>query len=195
MDTIDDKEIRRDKIHSLVSVYYQPSFRTFYVNSEDGSTFVKPIGIFVSLGITTSKKTLDDIRTIIENHGYKTELAEISSVKDSSSDQFLNRLINTGNPDQYLVTDYDKDTIMDKEESMKELNRLKSLLTPDQELNVLKEISPKVSKLIDLINKLDPDGWDSHYIQKEGNDYRIFHRYINYKREGDVEYRIGIFVS
>ena len=162
MDTIDEKEVRRDKIHSLVSVYYQPSFRTFYVNSEDGSTFVRPLGIFVSLGITTSRRTLDDIRTVIENHGYQAEIAEISSIKDSSTNQFLNRLINTSNPEQYLVKDYDKETIMDKDRSMAELSRLKALLTPDQELGVLKEVSPKVSKLIDLINKLDPDGWDYH---------------------------------
>lgn len=195
MDMIDDKEIKRDKIHSLVSVYYQPSFRTFYVNTEDGINFVRPIGVFVSLGITTSKRTLDDIRMVIENHGYSAKLAEISSVKDPGTNQFLNKLINVDSPNQYLVTDYEGSTVMDKEQSMKELDNLKSLLTPEQDLDVLKEVSPRVSKLIDLINKLEPSGWDSHYIQKDGNDYRIFHRYVNYRKDDQAEYRIGIFVN
>ena len=41
--------IDKDKIHNLVGVFYQPTFKTFFINSVDGETFIKPIGIFVSL--------------------------------------------------------------------------------------------------------------------------------------------------
>jgi hypothetical protein len=198
MDMIDDgkKEVRRDKIYSLISAFYQPTFKTFYVNSTDGLNLVKPLGVFVSLGMTTSKKTLDDIRVIIENHGYSAVISEIASTKDTVSDQFLNRLTGNSNPEQYLMDVEDKVFLKNVSEANEELNKLKNLLTLDQDLSVLKDISPRVSKLVDLINKLEPDGWDSHYIQKEDNgDYKIFHRYINYKKVDDVEYRIGIFVS
>ena len=196
MDMIDNgkKEVRRDKIYSLISAFYQPTFKTFYVNSTDGLDLVKPLGVFVSLGMT--KKTLDDIRVIIENHGYSAVISEIASTKDTVSDQFLNRLTGNSNPDQYLMDVEDKVFLKNVSEANEELNKLKNLLTLDQDLSVLKDISPRVSKLVDLINKLEPDGWDSHYIQKEDNgDYKIFHRYINYKKVDDVEYRIGIFVS
>ena len=139
MDTIREEfDIKREKIHSLVGVFYQSTYKTFYVNTVDSATFIKPVGVFVSLGITTSKKTLNDIRTIIENHGYKAVIAEISSVQDKNSGKFLNKLVNTQNPEQYHIENYDKNTVMDEKQSKAELDRLKSLLTVDQDLNVLK---------------------------------------------------------
>ena len=197
MTNSDNREVYRDKVHNLINAYYQPTFKTFYVNTTNGKDFIKPTGVFVSLGITTSKKTMDDIRVIVENHGYNARIAEISSIKDEGTGQYLNKLIeDSEDPEQYLLTEYNKDSIMDRDQSMEELGRLKGLLNPDQSLEVLKDISPKVSKLIDLINKLDPDGWNLHFIQKEDNgDYKIFHRYVNYKKVENTEYRIGIYVS
>ena len=76
------KEINREKLHNLVGLIYSPTYKTFYVNSLDGMSFVKPYGIFVSLGITTSKRTLEEVRQQIAAHGYDTAIAEISSIKD-----------------------------------------------------------------------------------------------------------------
>lgn len=191
----DKKEINREKLHNLVGVIYQPTYKTFYVNSLDGIEVVKPYGIFVSLGITTSKRTMEEVRQQITAHGYETSIAEISSIKDGSTGQFINTLMGVKDPVQYPVTDYDPETVFDKEAAEEELDRLKSLLTVDQDLEILKQTSLKVSKLTDLINKLNAGGWTNHYIQIDGNTYRIFHRFVNYKREGEVEYRIGIFVS
>ena len=36
MITVTNGNVSRDKIHSLVEVFYQPPFKTFYVNSVDG---------------------------------------------------------------------------------------------------------------------------------------------------------------
>lgn len=187
--------INRDKVHSLVEVFYQPSFKTFYVNSIDGETFVKPIGVFVSLGITTSLKVLENIKNIIaETKGYNAVLAEISSKKVSN--QFLNTLIKTNDINQYKITEFSSD-IMDEVQSREELSKMKELMNPSENLEVLKEYAPKISRLQDLIDKLtNTHGWDAHLIQKELNgDYRIFHQYINYKSENSIEYRVGIFVT
>lgn len=195
MTTINNKGISRDKIHSLVEVFYQPSFKTFYVNSVDGETFVKPIGVFVSLGITTSLKVLEDIKNIIAGgEGYNAVLAEIESKKVAG--QFLNTVVCTMNPKQYKITNFTED-IMNESEAMAELERMKGLMNPSQDLDILKEYAPKISRLQDLIDKLtSTHGWDAHLIQKEeSGDYRIFHQYINYKREGELEYRLGIFVT
>lgn len=195
MITTTNGNINRDKIHSLVEVFYQPPFKTFYINSVDGETFVKPIGVFVSLGITTSLKVLDDIKEVInETKEYNAVLSEISSKKVAG--QFLNTVIKTDNPRQYKIKKF-SDQILNEEKSRAELQRIKSLMDPSQSLETLKEYAPKISRLQDLIDKLtSTNGWDAHLIQKDDNgEYRIFHQYINYKKEGDVEYRIGIFVT
>lgn len=195
MAAINSGNINRDKVHSLVEVFYQPSFKTFYVNSVDGETFVKPIGVFVSLGITTSLKVLEDIKNIISgSEGFNAVLAEIKSKKVAG--QFLNTVTCTSDPKQYKITEL-SDDIMNEEESKAELEKMKNLMNPSQDLEVLKEYAPKISRLQDLIDKLtSTHGWDAHLIQREqSGDYRIFHQYINYKREGELEYRVGIFVT
>lgn len=195
MAAINNGNINRDKVHSLVEVFYQPSFKTFYVNSVDGETFVKPIGVFVSLGITTSLKVLEDIKNIISgSEGFNAALAEIKSKKVAG--QFLNTVTCTSDPKQYKITEL-SDDIMNEEESKAELEKMKNLMNPSQDLEVLKEYAPKIFRLQDLIDKLtSTHGWDAHLIQREqSGDYRIFHQYINYKREGELEYRVGIFVT
>ena len=108
MATINNGNINRDKVHSLVEVFYQPSFKTFYVNSVDGETFVKPVGVFVSLGITTSLKVLEDIKNIISgSEGYSATLAEIKSKKVAG--QFLNTVTCTTGPKQYKITNLSED--------------------------------------------------------------------------------------
>lgn len=186
--------ISREKIHDLVEVFYQPTFKTFYINSTDGKTFVKPVGVFVSLGITTSIKVLDDIKNVINSTGeYKAILAEISSKKVAG--QFLNTLINTENPQQYKLMEF-SDDILNEKEAKKELDEMKSLMNPEQSLEILKEYAPKISRLQDLINKLTTtDGWNAHLIQKSNDgEYRIFHQYVNYRRDDELEYRLGIYV-
>lgn len=185
--------ISREKIHDIVDIYYQPTFKTFYVNSIDGTTLIKPMGVFVSLGITTSVKILDDIRDVLEKAGYSAKLAEISSKKIDG--KFINVLENINNPEQYKLTEFDS-TIMDEKASREVLSDMKKMLTPESDAEVLKSLVPKISKLQDLIDKLtDSNGWDAHLIQKEGDEFRIFHQFVNYKKIDDVEYRVGIYVS
>lgn len=196
---IDDKNERnldRNKIHSLVETFYQSGFKTFYINSVDSETFIKPIGVFVSLGITTSLKILEDIKELIKSRSegeYDAILAEISSKKISG--QYMNSIIFTGHPQQYIIENL-PETVMNEEESRKELERIRSIMNPKESVEVLKKYAPRVSRLKDLIEKLTTtQGWDSHLIQKENEEYKIFHRFINYKKVDDVEYRVGIFVT
>ena len=109
----------------------------------------------------------------------------------------MNTVINTGSPHQYKITNF-SDQILDEEKAREELGKMKALMDPSQSLETLREYAPKISRLQDLIDKLtSTNGWDAHLIQKddEKGEYRIFHQYINYKKENDVEYRVGIFVT
>lgn len=184
--------LNREKIHEIVEVFYQPTFKTFYVNSTDEETFIKSIGVFVSLGITTSLKVIENIGEVISGYGYNTRIVEISSRKING--QFLNT-ITFENPSQYLIEDLDD--ILGKDEASEELCRLREKMRPEEDLNTIQAYAPKIQKLQELIDELDriPNGWDIHVIKKEDDDYKIFHKLVNYKKEGDVEYRIGIFVS
>lgn len=182
----------REKIHEIVEVFYQPTFKTFYVNSTDEETFIKPIGVFVSLGITTSPKVVDSIKDVISGYGYDTRIVEISSRKING--QFLNTIVSE-NPTQYVIED--SEDILGREESLNELSKLKEYMNPSESLDTIQKYAPKIQKLQELIDELDriSDGWCSHVIKIENEDYKIFHRQVNYKNTGDVEYRIGIFVS
>lgn len=188
--------VDKKKIHELVGVFYRPTYKTFYVNSVDGESFIKPTGVFVSLGITTSLKVIEDIRnTITENTEYVAQIAEISSKKIGS--QFINTITNIDNPQQYRLESFG-DNVLDEEQARKELENMMELMNPQQDLSILNEYAPKISRLQDLINKLtDSDGWDSHAIQRidesEGS-YGVFHKLVNYRVDNDVEYRLGIYV-
>ena len=168
----------RSKIQDLIEVFYHSPFKIFYINSTDGEKFSKPIGIFVSLGITTSMETLKNLRDIIlQETSYKAEIAEITS--KSQKGQYLNRVINL-NPSQYLAT---PDNSIGRDESLKELDRI---LDKDKNFK-------DYSRLSELIKKLDEtSGWENHGITKE--PYQIFHKKINYRKDGNLEYRIGVYV-
>jgi hypothetical protein len=188
--------VDKKKIHELVGVFYRPTYKTFYVNSVDGESFIKPTGVFVSLGITTSMKVIEDIRnTIAENTDYCATIAEISSKKIGS--QFINTITNIDSPQQYRLESFGEN-VLDEAAAKEELEGMMQLMNPQQDLSVLNEYAPKVSRLQDLINKLtDSNGWDSHAVQRidesEGS-YGVFHKLVNYRVEGNVEYRLGIYV-
>lgn len=184
--------ISREKIHEIVEVFYQPTFKTFYVNSVDEKTFIKPIGVFVSLGITTSPKVIDSIGEVIAGYGYETKVVEISSRKLNG--QYLNTIVSE-TPEQYEMEE--SENTLGKEKASSELSRLKEFMDPTEDLETIQKYSPKIQKLQELIDELNrtPDGWSSHVIKIEDDDYKIFHKQINYKKSEDVEYRIGIFVS
>lgn len=185
--------ISREKIHELVEVFYQPTFKTFYVNSIDGETFIKPIGVFVSLGITTSLKVIESIKDVISGYDYNTMIVELSSKKVNG--QFLNTVV-SDNPSQYKIDD-SEDTL-GRDQAIEELCKLKAYMKPTEDLDVIQYYAPKIQKLQGLIDELDnnPQGWEDHVINIENDEYKIFHKTVNYmKDENDVEYRIGIFVS
>lgn len=186
--------VNRDEISRIVDIFYQHEFKTFYINSVDGKTFVKPIGIFVSLGLTTSMQTLENIKNVLEENGFIVKLAEIKSKRVNN--MFLNTLTKEDNPQQYRITSNCNNNVFDEESARTELQRLESLLTVNQKVDVLAKTATKVSSLRKLIEKLSlTNGWSDHNIQmNEDNEYCIFHKNVNYKKEDDLEYRIGIYV-
>lgn len=186
--------ISKDKVKELVSIFYRNTFKIFYINSSDGENTCKPFGLFVSLGITTSPKVLEDIRSILEENGYIAKICEISS-KKCGDYQFINTLTDNNTPEQYKVTEFE-DCVFSKEEAEKKLQELKEKINSDQEIDILRILVPRVSRLEELISRLnESSGWDLHMIQETEDGFSIFHKFVNYKQVGGVEYRLGIYVS
>jgi hypothetical protein len=191
--------IKKETIHELVEVFYQPPFKTFYINSLDGQAFSKSLGVFVSLGITTSMKTLQDIKEVLQKtSGYNAALVEIKSQKVAG--QFLNTVIEKPETEvtQYEMTEY-PEKWYSEEESKKLLQDMKEAIEKGE--TTATEYAGKVTRLEELIKKLDwnyPGGWVNHVIQvTPDGDYKIFHKMVNYRQDptDGVEYRIGIYVT
>ena len=187
----------RERIKNIIEIFYRPKFKIFNINSLDGKVFNHLEGVFVSLGITTSMKVMEDIAEVIntEDNGLKATVAEISSKKVVN--QYLNTVTKKTEVEQYLIPNLDDPGLLDKEASLKLLESLKQNLSEEADLEDLKNLTPKISKLATLIQKLDKSsGWDGHMIQEDGEEfYRIFHKFVNYKKVGDIEYRVGIYVE
>ena len=182
--------IEKQRIQELISIFYQQPFKIFYVNSEDGFTFIKPKGLFVSLGITTSIGTLEKIRGTIEDTYPETspKLVELISRRGESG-QYINRISQVTDPQPYIITDLPKE-LLSKKEAEDELVKLRELIKTNSSIELL-SATQKLQEYIDRIKD-----WDEHQIYKtEKNEYKIFHKVSNYKKEGDLEYRIGIFVD
>jgi hypothetical protein len=189
----------KEKLRDLISVFYRNTFKIFYINSQDGETFTKPLGMFISLGITTSPIILENIKDVLESNGYNATISEISSKRFGG--QFLNTVTTKSSPNQYELTEFD-DNILDRTKATSLLKELKDEINQDQDLEVLKQLVPKVARLEELINKLDrTSGWDLHLIQRciseesKIESFNIFHKFVNYKQVDGVEYRLGIYVS
>ena len=139
-------------------------------------------------------QTLENIKNVLEENGFIVKLVEIKSKRVNN--MFLNTLTKEDNPQQYRITSNCNNNVFDEESARTELQRLESLLTVNQKVDVLAKTATKVSSLRKLIEKLSlTNGWSDHNIQmNEDNEYCIFHKNVNYKKEDDLEYRIGIYV-
>ena len=169
-DNKNNNDLRKDEIQRLVEIFYQPTFKTFYINSQDGREFIKPSGVFVSLGITTSMNVLGRIRTLLNNSkGYKAELVEIMSEKMSGL--FINTITKEENLGdeiiQYDMTEFPR-LCMNRDEACEYLDMLKNE-NLDHTIGEQKRSKNIVyiSKMNETIQKLDEmiDGWKDHMIQ------------------------------
>jgi len=184
--------IDKNQLHELVKVFYQQPFRIFYVNSMDGETFVKPTGLFISLGLTTSMKTIEGLKTAIHNT-YPERNLQIVELRSKClfDDQYLNTITENDNPSPYVISDFPENSL-GKEEAEEELKKLREQIKETRDMNLM-TMTQKLQELIDRLSL--SDNWDCHRILRLDSDYKIFHTIANYKKEGEFEYRIGIYVE
>lgn len=176
-------DISREEVTDLVKIFYAPPFKTFFVNSTDGETFVKPIGVFVSLGITTSIETQEQIRDNLkrcDGGKYDAQLIILRSQKVSGT--HMNSIVSYDPKEQYVSTK-DPDTQYWSESEVQEL------------LDHYHEGDPEYEKISYLLEKLNTEGWDNKEIYYHKGEYKIYHSNVNYVVIDNLDYRIGIYVT
>ena len=192
--------VDKDKIREIVEVFYQAPFKVFSVNSEDGESFSKISGVFVSLGLTTPIQTLIEIKNILNNtKGHKARLAELESTKFCG--QFFNRITEKTEDE---IKPYDlatPDNSYDEKQTKVLIEELvQKCKIPNDEANVdysIGEIIQDIQKIKELQQYLDASGgWKDSVIVKKDNNYKIFRKISNYNQSSnDINYRIGIYVE
>ena len=184
--------IEKSRIQELIKVFYQQPFKIFYVNSVDGETFIKPTGLFISLGLTTSMRTIEGLRDVISNTYPESNplVVELSS-KCMTRDQYLNTITDNQHPQPYVISEFPEDSF-DKTMAENELGKLREMIRENKDTTLL-AATQKLQELIDRLGQ--GDGWETHRIIKLDSDYKIFHKVANYKRTGNLELRIGIYVK
>lgn len=177
--------LTKAEISEVVSVFYQPKFKAYYINASKNGTAIHPIGVFISLGITTTLGTLNYVKESIEALGkYRAYLCEIKSKEVNG--RYLNSISRLGEEeiqDQYEIVDLPIN-VLNKEQAKLEL--VESEKMNSNQTEVLKK----------LIEKIDEgNGWERHAIQKDGNGYILYHKFVNYRKDDAYDYRIGLFIA
>jgi len=176
-------------IKDIVDLFYQNRYKIFNVNTINGKTLIKPIGYFISLGITTPISYLMKLKTIIDNsnYGLSAELVELRSSRSESYGDYLNLVTKVGeeNIKKYKSNDNldSFDALMTKEGAESLLNKLDSL-----------QMKLKLSDVMKKIDGLE-GGWDDHLIYKKDGVFGVYYSFVNYLKDCDNEYRIGIYVK
>ena len=180
-------------IKDIVELFYHSPFKIFNINSVDGETMVKPFGYFISLGITTSLESLKNIRDYISksDYGFEARLVEICSVRSELYGDYLNTLLSTSEDDikKYETSFSEEYQLLGKDEIDEYLKDL-SLKIQNGDFR----FSPVRQKLLEVLDKIGDD-WGIKTVQIKDGVPNVFHKYVNYKKIGDSEYRIGIYVT
>lgn len=184
----DYKLILRD----IVELFYQPPFKIFNVNSIEGETLVKPFGYFISLGITTPFDVLRNIRDLISgsDYGFEAKLVELKSIRNEDYGDFINVLSNLQENElkKYPSVIPSDIKTLGKEEAEKLMTE-----TTDKINSGNYSVSVFRQRLSDTLKKIK--NWDDCELLIKDGQPGVFHKFINYKKTNDAEYRIGIYVT
>lgn len=191
----------KEKIKEIVEVFYQAPFKVFGVNSEDGESFSKISGVFVSLGLTTPLQTLIEIKNILNNtKGHKARLAELESTKFCG--QFLNRITEKSEDEIKPYELKSPENSYDEKQTRELIDTLVNKCKPrsDEGINIennIGEIIQDIQKIKELQQYLNTSrGWEDSVIVKKENDYKIFRKTSNFNQvSNEINYRIGIYVE
>lgn len=200
--------INKELVTRVVDSCYSSPYKIFTINSHDGYTLTKPLGLFVSLGITTSMITMTSVADEISSQlRVNTCLAEISS--RLINNRYINCIDKSGNS----VTQFSSGAMT---EGLKlTVDELRDFIT-DTKARIVKNVNDdgkvidltnRLSKMIKVLNKLESSSSSDHAILIDNDikfDVFVVTNNINYVQHMEsfnvgntitVHKRIGILVN
>lgn len=202
--------LNKESVTRVVDSCYSSSYKIFSINSRDGINICKPLGLFVSLGITTSMKTMRKVaeELKISFGDYEMHISEIESrivngrysnkvSKMNASSQF-----NSGSLSEKCMR-------MGKKEVLNLISELKSkLIKNSNDDKKVIDYSCRITKLSKILNKIDSGSVDSESysigVINTDDEFQasLINDKINYIQSSDednpniiVHKRIGILIE
>lgn len=192
--------INKEMITRVVDELYPSKYKIFTINSEDGINIVKPIGLFVSLGITTSMSTIQMIcKKINSSLDISSCVSEIESRMVSGV--YVNKVTKTENVSQYDSGILSNGTLIDKNQLLGMIKDVKDKMitsNDDDEFMRYNNILYKLSKISRKMKSSEPFSSGNYsVIVNDANDRfnaSIVNNKINYTQYNEINNGINIIV-
>ena len=201
--------MNRDSISKIVDGIYPSSYRVFTVNSWDRYTLAKkPIGLFVSLGITTSIATIRKVLNEIARSYPNTFMSELESrFINGMYVNYVSRI--DDNIEQYSSMGSECWRSMNENDLNDKIKELKNkIVESGDDVDLVMNYSSKISAISKVLNKFlnGTYNWNDFTVNIIDTDteFRVasLNKKINFIQESEerdgktitVYKRIGIFV-
>lgn len=203
--------INKDLISRVVDDCYSSHYKIFSINSRDGINSGRSLGLFISLGITTSMTTIRMVMDRLKNQFPENNVV-ISEIESRLIDgRYTNKISKSTNVTQYNSGSIQYGKIISESELCELVSSLKNkLLDNKDDDDLVLEYSCRISKVAKIINKIsssDTYNWEDYSVSVINTDKEfnisVVNNRINYIQEKEVyngsdiivHKRVGIFVE
>ena len=192
--------INKEMITRVVDELYPSKYKIFTINSEDGINIVKPIGLFVSLGITTSMSTIQMIcKKINSSLNISSYVSEIESRMVSGV--YVNKITKTEDVSQYDSGILSNGTLIDKNQLLGMIRDVKDKMITskdDDEFMKYNNILYKLSKISRKMKSSESFSSGNYSVTVSDNNDRfnasLVNNKINYMQYNEINNGINIIV-
>ena len=192
--------INKEMITRVVDELYPSKYKIFTINSEDGINIVKPIGLFVSLGITTSMSTIQMIcKKINSSLNISSYVSEIESRMVSGV--YVNKITKTEDVSQYDSGILSNGTLIDKNQLLGMIRDVKDKMITskdDDEFMKYNNILYKLSKISRKMKSSESFSSGNYSVIVSDNNDRfnasLVNNKINYMQYNEINNGINIIV-
>ena len=198
----------RIEVVRVVDSCYSNSYKVFTINSKNGYELGRSIGLFVSLGITTSLATMTSVmNSLKEVFREDINISEIESRLVNG--RYLNAVLNENVTYQYDSGSYSTGKVISEKESYELLRKLISKISVESDIKELSKELSKAEKLSRILDKFRTGtlNWNEYLIYLIDSDSEftisVVSNLVNYTQYKEtinnslvtVHKRIGILIK
>lgn len=200
--------ISKEIVTRVVDSCYSSPYKVFTINSYDGYRVTKPLGLFISLGVTTSMKTMSIVLNELRSQlRCNVVLGEIASKYIDG--RYINNVVAQGDE----VTQYSSDSITEGlrltvDELRDFIFDTKSKIVKNvDDDNMVIELTNRLTKMLKVLNKMESNPslyQQANLIDDKGLfDIYVINNNVNYVQHQEelngatmtIHKRIGILIN